>query len=200
MAYVSRRLHRHWDRTPLLKKFCKFSGMSFPTSINCLLLVSFKRIIPYMVVQAGPVELAKRWHKTVWVYDQEQRIGFLGNRHMVERHTSDNHTQICRKRNAFLNRRWSQCHRRTLLSFLYGYLNRKDLCSFFLQKFIFANTTCPLQKTTQSHFSIELPVSEEGSRIKGTCSHRDNPVSQPVYADYENGNWQKYRYKILSFF
>ena len=46
-----------------------------------------------------------------------------------------------------------------------------------LTKVLFANTSCPLQKTTQSHFSIELPASEEGSRIKGTCSHRDNPVS-----------------------
>ena len=52
-AYVSRRLHRHWDRTPLLKKVLQVLWHVAPTSINCLLLVSFKRIIRCMVVQAG---------------------------------------------------------------------------------------------------------------------------------------------------
>ena len=69
-----------------------------------------------------------------------------------------------------------------------------------LSKVIFANTTCPLQKTTQSHFSIELPASEESSRIKGTCSHRDSLVSQPVYADCRDGNWQNIDTRYCQFF
>ena len=77
LAYVSRRLHRHWDRTPLLRKVLQV--LYVVSNVDQLFVVGV--IQEDNSVHGGTgwsVELAKRWHKTVWVYDQEKRIGFFG--------------------------------------------------------------------------------------------------------------------------
>lgn len=77
LAYVSRRLHRHWDRTPLLRKVLQVLW-HVVSNVDQLFVIGV--IQEDNSVHGGTgwsVELAKRWHKTVWVYDQEQKDWFF---------------------------------------------------------------------------------------------------------------------------
>ena len=77
LAYVSRRLHRHWDRTPLLRKVLQVLW-HVVSNVDQLFVVGV--IQDDNSVHGGTgwsVELAKRWHKSVWVYDQEKKSWFF---------------------------------------------------------------------------------------------------------------------------
>ena len=79
LVYVSRRLHRHWDRTPLLRKVLQvlWHVVSHADQIFVVGVIQDDN-----TVHGGTgwsVELARRWHKAVWVFDQDRKDWFYWN-------------------------------------------------------------------------------------------------------------------------
>ena len=74
LVYVSHRLHRHWEKTPLLRKVLQvlWHVVSHADQIFVVGVIQ-----PDGTVHGGTgwsVELARRWSKPVWVYDQEKEL------------------------------------------------------------------------------------------------------------------------------
>ena len=77
LVYVSHRLHRHWEKTPLLRKVLQvlWHVVSHADQIFVIGVIQ-----PDGTVHGGTgwsVELARRWSKPVWVFDQEQELWFI---------------------------------------------------------------------------------------------------------------------------
>jgi hypothetical protein len=76
LAYVSRRLHRHWDRTPLLRKVLQLLWHMVSHADQVFVIGAIQ---PDNTVHGGTgwsVELARRWHKPIWVFDQDKEAWF----------------------------------------------------------------------------------------------------------------------------
>ena len=79
LVYVAHRLHRHWDKTETLRKVLQtqWHVVSHATQIFVV-----GAIQPDGTVHGGTgwsVELAKRWNKRVWVFDQNHAGWFTWN-------------------------------------------------------------------------------------------------------------------------
>lgn len=77
LVYVSHRLHRHWEKTPLLRKVLQvlWHVVSHADQIFVIGVIQ-----PDGTVHGGTgwsVELARRWSKPVWVYDQDKECWFI---------------------------------------------------------------------------------------------------------------------------
>ncbi len=77
LVYVSHRLHRHWEKTPLLRKVLQvlWHVVSHADQIFVIGVIQ-----PDGTVHGGTgwsVELARRWSKPVWVFDQDKESWFI---------------------------------------------------------------------------------------------------------------------------
>ena len=76
LNYVSRKLRRNWDHTPSIQKILQvlWHVVSHAEQVFVVGVIQ-----PDNTVHGGTgwsVELAKRWHKPIWVYDQDQEAWF----------------------------------------------------------------------------------------------------------------------------
>ncbi|MFM2245103.1 MAG: hypothetical protein RL071_1177 [Pseudomonadota bacterium] len=76
LVYVAHRLHRHWDQTETLRRVlqCQWHMVSHADQLFVV-----GSIQPDGTVHGGTgwsVELARRWHKRVWVFDQNHEAWF----------------------------------------------------------------------------------------------------------------------------
>lgn len=76
LNYVSRKLRRNWDHTPSIQKILQvlWHVVSHAEQVFVVGVIQ-----PDNTVHGGTgwsVELAKRWHKPVWVYDQDREAWF----------------------------------------------------------------------------------------------------------------------------
>ena len=55
----------------------------------------------------------------------------------------------------------------------------------------YGSSTCPSLQKNISDFTIELPEAMEGTQIRGTCLHKDQNISLPVYGNCRDGSWQE---------
>ncbi len=76
LVYVSRRLHRHWDRTPLLRKVLQVLWHVVSHSDQVFVVGVIQEDNTVHGGTGWSVELARRWHKSVWVFDQEKKEWF----------------------------------------------------------------------------------------------------------------------------
>lgn len=79
LVYVANRLHRHWDKTEILRRVLQ-SQWHVVSHAAQVFVVGV--IQPDGTVHGGTgwsVELSKRWNKRVWVYDQEHGAWFTWN-------------------------------------------------------------------------------------------------------------------------
>lgn len=77
LTYVSHRLHRHWEKTPRLRKVLQ-TLWHVVSHADLVFIVG--EIQEDGTVHGGTgwsVELARRWHKPTWVFDQAQGAWFL---------------------------------------------------------------------------------------------------------------------------
>ena len=77
LVYVSHRLHRHWDQTPTLRKVLQvlWHIVSHADQVFVVGVIQSDQ-----TVHGGTgwsVELARRWHKPIWVFDQEKDSWFI---------------------------------------------------------------------------------------------------------------------------
>lgn len=76
LVYVAHRLHRHWDKTEILRRVLQtqWHVVSHASQVFVVGVIQ-----PDGTVHGGTgwsVELAKRWNKRVWVFDQEHGAWF----------------------------------------------------------------------------------------------------------------------------
>jgi hypothetical protein len=76
LAYVSKRLHRHWDRTPLLRKVLQVLWHVVSHADQVFIVGIIQQDDTVHGGTGWSVELARRWKKPVWVYDQEREDWF----------------------------------------------------------------------------------------------------------------------------
>jgi hypothetical protein len=79
LVYVAHRLHRHWDKTEILRRVLQ-TQWHVVSHAQQIFVVGV--IQPDGTVHGGTgwsVELAKRWNKRVWVFDQEHGAWFTWN-------------------------------------------------------------------------------------------------------------------------
>lgn len=79
LNYVSKKLRRNWDHTPSIQKILQvlWHVVSHAEQVFVVGVIQ-----PDNTVHGGTgwsVELAKRWHKPVWVYDQDRESWFYWN-------------------------------------------------------------------------------------------------------------------------
>ena len=77
LHYVSRRLRRTWNKTPLLKKVLQLIWHMVDRAEQVFVV---GQIQPDQTVHGGTgwaVELARRWNKDVWVFDQTREAWFF---------------------------------------------------------------------------------------------------------------------------
>ena len=77
LVYVSRRLHRHWDRTPLLRKVLQVLWHVVSHADQVFVVGVIQEDNTVHGGTGWSVELARRWHKPVWVFDQEKENWFF---------------------------------------------------------------------------------------------------------------------------
>ena len=76
LTYVSHRLHRHWEKTPMLRKVLQTLWHVVSHADQVFVI---GEIMEDGTVQGGTgwsVELARRWHKPIWVFDQAREAWF----------------------------------------------------------------------------------------------------------------------------
>jgi len=76
LVYVAHRLHRHWDQTDTMRRVLQTQWHVVSHASQVFVI---GRIQPDDTVHGGTgwsVELARRWNKRVWVFDQEQATWF----------------------------------------------------------------------------------------------------------------------------
>ena len=76
LAYVSKRLHRHWDRTPLLRKVLQVLWHVVSHADQIFIVGIIQQDDTVHGGTGWSVELARRWKKPVWVFDQEREDWF----------------------------------------------------------------------------------------------------------------------------
>ena len=79
LAYVSKRLHRHWDRTPLLRKVLQVLWHVVSHADQVFIVGIIQQDDTVHGGTGWSVELARRWKKPVWVFDQEKEDWFHWN-------------------------------------------------------------------------------------------------------------------------
>ena len=79
LAYVSKRLHRHWDRTPLLRKVLQVLWHVVSHADQIFIVGIIQQDDTVHGGTGWSVELARRWKKPVWVFDQEREGWFHWN-------------------------------------------------------------------------------------------------------------------------
>jgi hypothetical protein len=76
LIYVAHRLHRHWDKTETLRRVLQTQWHVVSHAAQVFVVGSIQ---PDGTVHGGTgwsVELARRWNKRVWVFDQEHAAWF----------------------------------------------------------------------------------------------------------------------------
>lgn len=76
LVYVAHRLHRHWDKTETLRRVLQTQWHVVSHSSQVFVVGTIQ---PDGTVHGGTgwsVELARRWNKRVWVFDQEHAAWF----------------------------------------------------------------------------------------------------------------------------
>ena len=76
LVYVAHRLHRHWDKTDTLRRVLQTQWHVVSHASQVFVVGTIQ---PDGTVHGGTgwsVELARRWNKRVWVYDQEHSAWF----------------------------------------------------------------------------------------------------------------------------
>lgn len=79
LVYVAHRLHRHWDKTETLRKVLQSQWHVVSHAAQVFVVGAIQ---PDGTVHGGTgwsVELAKRWNKRVWVFDQNHEGWFTWN-------------------------------------------------------------------------------------------------------------------------
>ncbi len=79
LVYVAHRLHRHWDKTETLRKVLQSQWHVVSHAAQIFVVGAIQ---PDGTVHGGTgwsVELAKRWNKRVWVFDQNHAAWFTWN-------------------------------------------------------------------------------------------------------------------------
>ncbi len=79
LVYVAHRLHRHWDKTETLRKVLQSQWHVVSHAAQIFVIGTIQ---PDGTVHGGTgwsVELAKRWNKRVWVFDQNHEAWFTWN-------------------------------------------------------------------------------------------------------------------------
>ncbi len=79
LIYVAHRLHRHWDKTEILRRVLQTQWHVVSHAAQVFVVGVIQ---PDGTVHGGTgwsVELAKRWNKRVWVFDQEHGAWFTWN-------------------------------------------------------------------------------------------------------------------------
>jgi hypothetical protein len=87
LAYVSKRLHRHWDRTPLLRKVLQVLWHVVSHADQIFIVGIIQQDDTVHGGTGWSVELARRWKKPVWVYDQEREDWYHWTGDAWERNT-----------------------------------------------------------------------------------------------------------------
>ncbi|MFT4977786.1 MAG: hypothetical protein ACI8S6_003693 [Myxococcota bacterium] len=77
LTYVSHRLHRHWEKTPLLRKVLQTLWHVVSHADQVFVIGEIKENGTVHGGTGWSVELARRWHKPTWVFDQAQEAWFL---------------------------------------------------------------------------------------------------------------------------
>lgn len=77
LVYVSHRLHRHWEKTPLLRKVLQTLWHVVSHADQVFVVGVIQEDGTVHGGTGWSVELARRWHKPVWVFDQEKRSWFI---------------------------------------------------------------------------------------------------------------------------
>jgi hypothetical protein len=77
LTYVSHRLHRHWEKTPLLRKVLQTLWHVVSHADQVFVIGEIKADGTVHGGTGWSVELARRWHKPIWVFDQAQKAWFL---------------------------------------------------------------------------------------------------------------------------
>ena len=77
LVYVSHRLHRHWEKTPLLRKVLQTLWHVVSHADQVFVIGVIQEDGTVHGGTGWSVELARRWHKAVWVFDQEKDQWFI---------------------------------------------------------------------------------------------------------------------------
>ena len=72
MVYVAHRLHRNWDKTEMLKKVLQSQWHIVSNASQVFVIGAIQEDGTVRGGTGWSVELARRWRKPVWVFDQEQ--------------------------------------------------------------------------------------------------------------------------------
>ncbi len=77
LNYVSRKLKRSWDKTPQLKKVLQLIWHMVNSAQQVFVVGTIQQDNTVHGGTGWSVELAQRWNKPVWVFDQEKRSWFF---------------------------------------------------------------------------------------------------------------------------
>jgi len=77
LHYVSRKLRRSWNKTPLLKKVLQLIWHVVHASDQVFIIGSIQEDNTVHGGTGWSVELAQRWGKPIWVFDQEKEQWFV---------------------------------------------------------------------------------------------------------------------------
>ena len=77
LHYVSRKLRRSWNKTPLLKKVLQLIWHVVHKADQIFIIGSIQEDNTVHGGTGWSVELAQRWNKPVWVFDQEKTQWFV---------------------------------------------------------------------------------------------------------------------------
>lgn len=82
LTYVSRKLRRNWEQTPLLKNVLQLIWHMVHACEQLFVVGSIQDDGSVHGGTGWSVELAQRWNKPVWVFDQEKEQWFFWNGHI----------------------------------------------------------------------------------------------------------------------
>ena len=77
LVYVSHRLHRHWEKTPLLRKVLQVLWHVVSHADQVFVVGVIQEDGTVHGGTGWSVELARRWSKPVWVFDQDKESWFI---------------------------------------------------------------------------------------------------------------------------
>ncbi|MEC7986297.1 MAG: hypothetical protein VX278_14120 [Myxococcota bacterium] len=77
LQYVSRKLNRSWEKTPLLKKVLQLLWHVVSNADQVFIIGTIQEDGTVHGGTGWSVELAKRWKKPLWVFDQDRESWFL---------------------------------------------------------------------------------------------------------------------------
>jgi hypothetical protein len=77
LVYVAHRLHRHWDKTEMLRKVLQTQWHVVSNAAQVFVIGTIQADGTVHGGTGWSVELARRWNKRVWVFDQEKASWFV---------------------------------------------------------------------------------------------------------------------------